>query len=529
MSRVAFVQRQVLAGALATLASVAPFFGATALGQTEAAPLASWDPRFSNPKPAPGDLILPLPCGGAMAFRAVAVPSGTGALDDRAIQLGNPDAELGFNEYQRGAFLAAPFRAADGTRVFYLGKYDVTRDQYAATMGSPCPQASPRGRTAQASVSWFDAVAFTERLSSWLLANAADKLPRNHQALAFVRLPTEEEWEYAARGGAAVSESEYLARTWPMPEGPERYAVAGAGMSDGQAQQVGQLLPNPLGLCDMLGNVEQWVLEPYRLNRVGRLQGMPGGLVARGGSFATPLEELRTSMRSEIPPYDPAKKAPTRLGTVGFRVMLSTVAGGGLQDVAALRQAFESLQRGSAPGTDPRARIEQLKQLTPDQTLRRALDGLSAELAADERARADAGRQTVRAELNAATALCYVVWRIQHIIDVQQSQLRSPEFRDLQTGDMVQRVRAAIAANQAEQQTAIDGYGELLRQTIADGTPSVVATESQVVSQEMAARADRRRRFVAVATGHLAALGAGHPLTPDAMLQDIVAVPAAGP
>jgi len=45
---------------------------------------AEWDPRWFNPQPAEGDLILPLPCGGAMAFRPVDVPSGPGPLDDRA-------------------------------------------------------------------------------------------------------------------------------------------------------------------------------------------------------------------------------------------------------------------------------------------------------------------------------------------------------------------------------------------------------------------------------------------------------------
>lgn len=497
--------------------------------ETQTTPAAqtpsAWDPRLANPKPAPDDLVLPLPCGGAMAFRPIAVPSGAGPLDDRAIALGNPDAELGFNEYQRGAFLAAPFRAADGTRLFYLGKYDVTRDQYAAVMNPTCPQASPRGRVAQANVSWFDAVAFSERLSVWLLANAADKLPKQGATPGFVRLPTEEEWEYAARGGAAVSESDYLAPTWPMPEGPERYAIAGAGVSDGAPQQVGQLLPNPLGLYDILGNVEQWVLEPYRLNRVGRLQGMPGGLVARGASYATPIEALRTSARSEIPPFDPASKTATRLAFVGFRVALGGVGGGDLRDVASLRQAFGALARGSAPAADLHARIEQMKQATPNPELRRSLDALAAQLAADERARADGAQQVMRADLNAATALCYVVWRVQRIIALQQEQANNPQFKDLQNDPAMQRLRAGIAANEAEQQTALDAYGELLRQAVASGAAASAAAEAQVVTQEMSARADRRRRFIDVVSKHLATLDGGRPLTPPVMLQDIVAVP----
>jgi formylglycine-generating enzyme required for sulfatase activity len=501
--------------------------GLLAGGAHAQAPTPSWEARLYNPKPAAGDLVLPMPCGGAMALRPVAVPTGAGPLDDRAIELGAPDSEHGYNDFQRGAFLAAPFAQGD-TRVFFIGKYDVTRDQYAAVSGT-CPQPSPRGRVAQADISWYDAVDFTQRWTSWLLANDRDALPKRAGIPGFVRLPTEAEWEYAARGGAAVSDSDYRAPTWPMPEGVERYAVAGASGSDGHAAQVGTLMPNPLGLYDMLGNVQQWMLDPYRLNRVGRSQGLAGGFVARGGSYATPLEQLSTAMRIEVPPFDVARNTPTRLAFVGFRVVLGAGAGGGLQETSQLEQAFTALQGAPNAVEDPRAIIAQLKQQTADPAVRSGLDNLAARLASADRERSDTGLEALRAQMEAATALEYVIWRVQVLINVQQAQLVNPEFKDLQGTPEFTRLRNAIATNQADQQTALDAYARLLREAALGHVPDDVARQAAILEEELRTRADRRRRFVAVAAQHMAMLAAQKPLPQETMLAAIIAIPAQTP
>jgi hypothetical protein len=52
---------------------------------------APWPEEFTNPRAADGDLLLLMPCGGAMAFRPVATPAGPGALDDRQVTLGTTD------------------------------------------------------------------------------------------------------------------------------------------------------------------------------------------------------------------------------------------------------------------------------------------------------------------------------------------------------------------------------------------------------------------------------------------------------
>ena len=105
----------------------------------ETAPAITWPEKLYNPAPAvpqgqPADLILPLPCGGAMAFRPVEIPGGDW-LDDRPVELGQSDAERGYKEGRRLSHLAGAFTdQAGATRRYYLGKYEITRDQYAALM-----------------------------------------------------------------------------------------------------------------------------------------------------------------------------------------------------------------------------------------------------------------------------------------------------------------------------------------------------------------------------------------------------------
>jgi formylglycine-generating enzyme len=153
-------------------------------------------------------------------------------------------------------------------------------------------------------VSWNDAKAYLR----WL----AGKTGRAY------RLPSEAEWEYAARAGAAgarpwgdgrgeacrfgnLRDLALLAEIGVMPEAETHFAC-----EDGHAHTapVGRFAPNAFGLHDMLGNVWEWVEDCWNANYLGAptdgtawTKGECGRRVARGGSWASNPRDVRSGFR----------------------------------------------------------------------------------------------------------------------------------------------------------------------------------------------------------------------------------------
>lgn len=352
-----------------------------------------------------------------MVFRKVAIPA-RGPLDDYAISIGGGDESAGYIEHTRPTHIAGGFTQKD-SRYFLIGKYEITELQYATLFDPGCAEPTMKLRLPKIQVNWYEAVDFTNRYNLWLREKALTKIPMEDGAPGFVRLPTDVEWEFAARGGLAVSPSEFQDRLYPMPDGLAKYAwFAGSSSANGKAQPVGLHQPNPLGLHDVLGNAEEVVLDPFQLNKLDRLHGQAGSFTVRGGSFLTPQAEVRTAYRQEASYYDGA--ALRRGKATGFRVVLVPPAITSIARIQRIRKDWDRLGStagGAKPATntgamgakalkDPLAEMQAITDAVTDENMKKRLDKLRGVLRSNLQARDEQRDRAAKAALRLGAFLC---------------------------------------------------------------------------------------------------------------------------
>ena len=238
----------------------------------------------------PGETItinLPGLPAAAKPLEMVLIPAGT-------FMMGSPSTEKDRKDDE------GPQHEVTITNSFYLGKYEVTQEQWYAVMGTlPSAFTEVRNHPVE-QVSWDDCQSFVEKL--------------NEMGLGEFRLPTEAEWEYACRAGTVTP---YY---WG-DESIEDYAWYNAN-SGSRTHEVGLKLPNDFGLYDMSGNVWEWCQDWHGAysaeDQVDPTGQQSGSLrVFRGGCWYGPARYCRSASRYWNTPDGSGNH-------IGFRVVVSS-------------------------------------------------------------------------------------------------------------------------------------------------------------------------------------------------------------
>jgi hypothetical protein len=352
--------------------------------------------QCTNPNPAKDDLLLPFPADGVMAFRAVAVQA-EGFLWDMNTMFGCDNCERGPRDYYErryGVAISGPFSLVDfpiawqaklprpisGKYYYYLiGKYEVSVFQWKALMedwrpGPDTPLTLDDARP-KTYLSWFDAIDFARKYTEWLLKNHPEQMPRffnDSKNIGYFRLPTEVEWEYAARGAHKVSKENLRQEDFfPLPPGSAYtdYALfrpEGTSHIADQPEVLGSRRPNPMGLYDTAGNAAEMTMDTFHFSLGGRLHGSAGGFVRKGGSYLSSLAEIMPGRREEVAFFQ--EQGATVARDMGLRLVISGIYSPAGARPQQLEQEWRKAGEGSLLLDQDKNTLEELDRIIEHST-----------------------------------------------------------------------------------------------------------------------------------------------------------------
>jgi len=222
-----------------------------------------------------------LPCG--LVMEVVWIPV-TESGNKKEIKIGDFADPQG-KEPVRRQTIWGPFENAGQGYGYFLGKTEVTERQWKAVMGDGNDTDMPvTGHS-------FDEIQeFLKKLNSAVKDGSIKGMPQKPDGtVGLFKLPSEAEWEYAARGGAGPQyESKH---PYGSDREIERYEVIASAGSGGELRLAASLPANSIGLHDMFGNVREFVADAST----------GAGRILKGAGFLSEPREVRSSARTEQP------------------------------------------------------------------------------------------------------------------------------------------------------------------------------------------------------------------------------------
>jgi formylglycine-generating enzyme required for sulfatase activity len=256
-------------------------------------------PPISKPTPVPNHtpivINIPKTFKNPVGMEFVLVPAGT-------FMMGSPTSEKSRRDDETQHRVTI-------SKDFYLGKYEVTQEEYEKVMEKNPSYFKNCPRCPVEQVSWGDAQEFIKKL--------------NAKGEGTYRLPTEAEWEYAARAGTTtpfgVGDGNNLSSSQANFDGNYPYGNGAKGKYLGKTAAVGSYSANSWGLYDMHGNVWEWCADwdgeyssSAQTDPAGPSSG--SGRVIRGGSWSSIGMYLRSAFRNRNTPSN-------GYNHIGFRVL----------------------------------------------------------------------------------------------------------------------------------------------------------------------------------------------------------------